>query len=246
MDFLLGEENDFIDSIDTSGQIAAATRLNIYKNAFSARFIEAIETDHSILGTYLGDDLFDQMAEGYIRESPSTFTSLRQYADELPAYLAKTKPFSLHPILSEIARFERLLLSSFDAKDELPLPFSKLTELEPESWPELTLRFHPSVQIFDSQWNSVEAWQAIKHDQNPPVANKQEGLYWLIWRNHERLTQFRSIDEIEYEILIGFIQGNTFSFICENLIGQLPEEEIPDRTISILKPWFENHIIIRI
>jgi len=246
MNFLLGKDYEFLQTIDDSGNITAQKRLDIYKNAFSARFIEAIETDHPILGNYLGDDLFDQMAEGYIRDTPSKFTSLRQYADELPNYLERTNPFSSHPIISEIAYFERLLLSSFDAKDELPLPFSKLTELAPKKWPELTLRFHPSVQIFESKWNSVEAWQAIKKDQNPPLASEQKGVYWLIWRNQERLTQFRSIEKIEYQILIEFIQGNTFSTICENLIGQIPETVIPDRTISILKPWFENHIVIRI
>ncbi len=243
---LLGKENDFLQQIEKSGKITSEKRLAIYKNAFSARFIEAIETDHPILGTYLGDDLFDKMAAGYIKSEPSSFTSLRQYADALPNYLATTLPFSEHPIISEIAKFERLLLSSFDAKDENAIPFSRLTELEPEKWPELVLRFHPSLQIFAPQWNSVESWQAIEGEKNPPQAKKQDDLYWLVWRNQDRLTQFRSIDKIEYEMLIGFIKGESFSVICESLVGQMPENEIPEYTISIIKAWFENYIIIRI
>ena len=246
MDCLLGEENDFLESIESSGNITVAKRLHIYKHAFSARFIEAIETDHPILGTYLGDDLFDRMVKGYIEAVPSTFTSLRQYADALPSYLAKKAPFSEHPIISEIAHFERLLLSSFDAKDEASIDFARLTELEPEKWPDLVLRFHPSLQVFNCQWNSVEAWQAIKRDENPPEAIKQKGICWLIWRNQDRLTQFRSIEKIEYEVLNAFIKGDTFSTICENLIGQIPDNEIPERTISLIKPWFDNHIIIRL
>jgi len=243
MNCLLGQPNQFENKVQTGGIIDVATRINIYTNAYRARFIETIETDHPILGSYLGDELFDQMVDGYIRTNPSHFTSLRQYADQLPKYLAANEPFSSHPVIAELARFERCLLSSFDAQDSETIKFETLTSLAPEKWPEVKCRFHPGLQIFRTEWNSVEIWRALKNQQQPEPAQASHHLNWLTWRNADRLTQFRSIDLIELSMLQGFLKGHDFSQICENLTQYLLADEVPTRAVEILKVWFDNNLI---
>jgi hypothetical protein len=49
--------------------------------------------------------------------APSKHPSLRFFADRLPDYLQNTAPFSDHPILAEMASFERTLLNVFDSAD---------------------------------------------------------------------------------------------------------------------------------
>jgi len=246
MDCLLGKANQFEQRVEAGGSIDVATRINIYTNAFSARFIETIETDHPILGSYLGDELFDKMTSGYISAHPSHFTSLRQYADALPEFLANNSPFSAHPIISELAQFERLLLTSFDAKDNDTLNFSALTELAPEKWPEVQCHFHPSLQIFNCEWNSVETWRALKQDKTPEPARQQKGVSWLLWRNADRLTQFRSIDKTELAMLQGFLHGDDFSQVCETLAETMTEDLVPSKAVEVLKLWFESQLIISI
>jgi len=93
------------------------------------RLREFIEVDHRVLGIYLGDDLFDLVAAEYVKQCPSSKTSLRHFADQLPGFLARTEPFSAHGQIPELARFERLLMTAFDAAEANKLPNEALAVL---------------------------------------------------------------------------------------------------------------------
>lgn len=90
-------------------------------------------------------------------------------------------PFNDYPIISELAQFKRLLLTTFDAADSTRLTINDLQEMPELAWPELVLRFHPSVQIAHFSYNSVESWQALKAEKAPDEAINKENV-WLVWR----------------------------------------------------------------
>ena len=134
-----------MEQIKDHGSITREVRLHIYKNAYQARLKETIENDHEILGFYLGDDLFDQMVLGYLNAYPSDNTSLRHFADKLPLFLANYAPFKDHPIISELAHFERLLMVAFDAADVKRFPRNLLPIIPPRNWLVLFFVFHQIV-----------------------------------------------------------------------------------------------------
>ena len=96
------------------------------------------------------------MVAGYIAAYPSRETSLRYFSEQLPIFLANTKPFSEHPVLAELARFERYLLTAFDASDAQAASAAMLSQIPAQDWPQLHFRLHPSVQRYQSDWNAVE------------------------------------------------------------------------------------------
>ena len=55
LQFLMGRGDPPEGLVAGHGGMAAHTRLAIYRNAYRLRLREAIETDHEILGRYLGD-----------------------------------------------------------------------------------------------------------------------------------------------------------------------------------------------
>ena len=245
LDFLLNNDDAIKAHISEQKGINSELRLDIYRNAYRIRLRETIDVDHPVLGNYLGDELFDQMVAGYIDKHPSSNKSLRQYADQLPHFLTLHEPFKQHPQISELARFERILLSAFDAADQIPLPASALTSIPAEHWPDLIVRFHPSVQCFQSDWNVVEIWQALKEQRSPPDP-KQETVRWLIWRNNDRLTEFRSLNEIEYLLLQGCLKGRSFSLLCEDLLNHIDEESIAPQLVKTISQWLEKGLIIQL
>ena len=220
IDYLSGGSGQIARSVINQGNIDAATRLNIYRNAYRVRLKQALETDHEMLGLYLGDELFDVMASGYIEAHPSHFTSLRYFGDRLPDYLAQTAPFSEHPMISELALFERRLLDVFDAADAARLPLSALGGIPPDDWPGMTLRFHPGTQLFMAGWNSIECWKALKAGQEPPAPHMQGHTHWLIWRGEDLLSGFRPLVEDEYRLLVLALEGNLFAAM--DLISNVP------------------------
>lgn len=242
MGYLIKGETIIEQSIVKQGNVSNKTRLNIYKNAYQARLKEVIDNDHPILGVYLGDDLFDEMVSGYIHDSPSNYTSLRNYANQLPQFLANKLPFSQHPIISEMAQFERLLLDTFDAEDAQRYNKEDLQSLSPDEWPELTFRFHPSVQLTSFEWNSVESWQALKKETSPDPATQKMNS-WLLWRNTERLTQFRSLTEEEAILIRMILTGENFSALCEFLLNESEHDNVSMLALNYISAWLDDGIL---
>lgn len=257
LDYLQAQQLEQSHKLSTQvidqGAITADQRLEIYGNAYRIRLIKIIEVDHPVLSTYLGDELFDQMVQGYLREHPSTKRSLREFCRHLPDYLQRTLPFSDHPILAELAVFEGRLRDSFDAADAERVTFSLLQRLEPEKWPAMHLRLHPSVQIYRAYWNSVESWQAIKAEHDPPSARPVGKMPdspaqqpWLLWRGHDRLTQFRSLNTVEQTLLEALLTGADFATLCEQMQPLMHDDEIGQRVVNYLRCWFDDGLITRV
>lgn len=229
-----------------NGGIPAATGIAIYRNAYAARLREALENDHPVLGRYLGDALWAQMCDGYIAAHPSRVRSLRHFGESLPEYLANAEPFSASPQLAELSRLERRLLDCFDAADADRADWQQLLDMPDTDWPGLRLRFHPSVQYLQHAWNSIEIWHALKQDDIPPPAvraTNDETCDWLLWRDDERITRFRSMAFDESLALRHFLHGGDFTGACEALLEAHPPEAVPGVAISLLRSWFDEGLI---
>jgi len=229
MAYLLDQQNSITGQILDEG-CPVQVRLNIYKNAYRMRLKQALEQDHPMLGLYLGNALFEQMLDTYVDSFPSAYTSLRQFGEQLPVMLADTAPFAQIPIIAEIARFERALLTAFDARDEVRVTQQHLQTIEPEAWSEMVFTLHPSVQILSTEWNAIETWQALKQGEKPPTATQQLS-HWLIWRNPEPRTEFRPLSHIETLCFSLILQGVSFGNLCEALSEQISNQD-PDKDIA--------------
>ncbi len=240
-----GDVTAITDTIVEQGDLTPDFRINLYRTAYFLRFKETLETDHEILGYFLGDTLFDQMAEDYVRAQPSKHTSLRYYGDALPEFLQTAPPFNQHPIIAELATFERLLLSAFDAPNAETANLEHLTQTPISLWPNLKFRFHPSVQQLSSQWNAVEVWQAIKQKQTPPIATETR-QHWIIWRNQQRLTEFSSLNTLQLNMFYRFLAGANYAEVCEQLAEEIDADNVSEMSIQCIIDWLNKGIISKI
>ena len=245
-DAVLAGSSDFEQEVVEQGHITAKRRVDIYRNAYGQRLRDCIETDHQILGLYLGDDLFNEMASGYIGAYPSKLPSLRFYCDGLPKYLDQTEPFCDSPQIAEIAKFERCLLTSFDATDKDRIDREALSALDANQWPTLKFEFHPSVSIFNCVWNSIPIWQRIKAGSTPPAPTNEIQTRWLIWRNHERLTQFRSVSPAEADSISCLMAGGYFADMCQGLLMYMDETRVSQQALEILLLCIDEGAISRL
>ena len=245
MAWLRNQPSEIAEHICQQGEISPRQRLEIYHNAYRVRLRVTLDRDLPVLGTYLGDALYNDMVSGFIDQYPSQFRSLRHFADPLPAFLAATPPFSEHPQIADLARFERLLMDVFDAPDADPTDPQALQQLPAEQWPALNLRFHPSLQLFKSEWNVVEIWQALKAEQ-PPAPLHQRENHWMLWRNRERLSEFSSLAAPELLLLQRFLQGDTLASAADHLLEILPEQEAGALLFKTLQQWLNKGLICRL
>lgn len=244
LNYLLHADDAIANDIVGGSSDDRARRLSIYFNAYRIRLRGSIEIDHPILGIYLGDDGFETLASAYIAKHPSANTSLRHFCDQLPEFLRTQAPFADIPVLAAIARFERALMDVFDAGDAASIDMSILADIPAEQWPELTLRMHPSFRCFVTEWNCVEIWRAIKAEHTHPDAERGEKQAWLLWRNSDRLSEFRSVSVDEYEVLNTAAVGGTFAQLCEVLLEWHSAEEVAGHASRLLGKWVDSNLII--
>ena len=121
-----------------------------------------------MLHKLLGDETFAALGEMFVAAHPSVHRSIRWYGSELADFMSRCPPFSEQPILSEVARFEWTLAEVFDAPDAAALERSALQAIEPDAWAGIRFRFHPSVRRMSLAWNTVNVWQAVSRDEEPP------------------------------------------------------------------------------
>jgi len=245
--YLLGQESKIDQHICQAGPLTVAQRLSIYRTGYKARLKEVLEIDHEVLARYLGDQWWETLVYRYISCVPSQYTSLRQYGNGLPVFLATDQQFAQIPLLEELARFERCLLDAFDAAGSAPCAGDVLASVSPQDWPRLMLHPHPSARVIEFQWNVVPIWQALKADEIPPEP-LQSTNHWLVWRNSQLLTEFRSLETFELSLLRHLLVGTssealsfealsfeTFSFesLCDQAIEALSTDEVGDSTVQI-------------
>lgn len=243
MDYLQCGDRSAEHLVAEQPPISAQARLSIYESAYRIRLHQALETDHEMLAWYLGDDQFARLTEAYIRANPSTYTSLREYGNALPAYLRRESPYDGMPVLSELAAFERLMLDVFDAPDADRSGLTELQARPADSWPEMRIRFHPSVQLRQTRTNAVLIWQALKESQTPPEPDVSLQSNWLLWRGIDRLSQFRSLTDVEYSLLDAALAGDDFATLCERLLPFVPESDISGTVLDYLLNWLEQGLV---
>lgn len=220
-------------------KVGASKRLSIYADAYRLRIIEALANSYPKLKALLGDALFDTSARTYIDAYPSTYPNMRWVGDSMQAHLIKTLP--QHPIAAEMAAFEWALGLAFDAEDLPVLELQDLAALPAESWADLPLVFHPSVQLLPLKWNVLLVWQALNADETPPTP-AQINEPCLVWRS-QFSSHYQSLDALEEQAIKLVATGATFGGLCEWLEDKCTAAEATVQAAQYLSNWLNQGLI---
>lgn len=228
-----------------------AAGLQIYSHAYSSRLIEVLQSDHEKLHQFLGAEAFTALAAAYVIEHPSQVRSLRYFGDQFPEFLGR----SGHPkarLIGELCSFERLLMTAYDAPAANQVAHQELAELPPERWPSLVLQAHSSLRLFEDTTGAVPTWQRCNQAANtdgpsPDLANRapeNEDALWLVWRDRDRICQFRNLHPAEQIALRSMlVDNNTLAATAELLMETLPAERLATDIKQWLDCWFEDGLV---
>ena len=135
------------------------TLLDVYRDGYALRLIEALTTDYPGLMAMAGPADFDHMARAYIASHPSRHPSIRWYGKDVADFLGATPPYSRTPAAAEMARFEWALGEAFDSPDVTPVGADALMALPPEAWETLAFTPLPSLRRLTLEFDVPQAWQ---------------------------------------------------------------------------------------
>jgi hypothetical protein len=243
MAYIRGDDGAMAGKTRATRKADAETLLNVYRQAYPLRLLEALGANFPRLKTVLGDEDFDRAGRGYITQHPPRHFSIRWYGDGLARHLAETRPWSAAPALAELAGFEWALAGCFDAADAEPLGVEAVAALPPGDWPGMTLAFHPSLGVFVSRWTVPELWNALENAadgaQAPKPSLRPAPVAFVLWRR-EGQTLFRSMPPDEAAMLAQAREGEAFAALCEVLAAHAGEEQAGARAAAFLKSWVQQ------
>jgi len=242
LDYLLDDSVvDIVERIESTPRRSAVQRMALYGNAYRLRLKEALSTDYERLHSYLGDELFENLMQRYIDGYPSQHPSLRYFGQHVVELVEDIEPFNQHPEIAEIVRIEQAFANSFDAADCECVTLDQLTQLEPEEWAALTLRFHSAVQLLPQHYNSFQIWRALADEETPPQKTAGDTT-WLIWRQ-DLVSRYRALESAELAALTIAMSAGSFADLCAALLEHFSEQETPQRAVGYLQQWINDQMV---
>ncbi|HEX4045598.1 MAG TPA: DNA-binding domain-containing protein [Gammaproteobacteria bacterium] len=225
-----------------STQVSAATRLEIYRQAYYLRLLEALMQDYTGLQQCMGSAAFEQLGCDFIDAYPSHYRSIRWFGKELVDFMQSTPAYQAQPWLIEMARFEWLLTEAFDAADQSIVTLEQMAAVPFEQWPLLSFQLHPAVRRLELTWNIVPIWNSYQEETaTPELVGTANRVPWLIWRHEDVL--FRSLAADEAYLLDALLSGENFGMICQGLCVWLPEEQVALYAAQELKRLILDQVI---
>jgi hypothetical protein len=234
------------DAIDASAEIPAATRLEVYSDAYRLRLIEALQANYPLLAQVIGDHPFARLAQLYLAVHPSRHYSIRWFGHRLADFLREHADYHKQPWLPELATWEWAVATAFDAADATFLTVEQLSAVAPGAWPEMRLTFHPSLQRVALTTNVLDITKAAADNLSLPCPATQPRTEWLIWRQ-DLTVQYRLLDANEAAAIDAAVAGRTFGELCELLaVRDAEEDQVPLIAASLLKQWITDQCVSRL
>ena len=67
----------------------------------------------------------------------------------------------------------------------------------------------------------------------------------LLWRDVDRVSRFRAVDEVEQLALRSFLSDRQdFAIVCERLARIRAANEVPALALGLLRQWFDEGLIV--
>jgi Putative DNA-binding domain len=243
-DYMLATSDAFQAAVRDTSKADRITLLDVYRDGYALRLIEALTTDYPGVMAMAGPADFDHMARAYIAAHPSHHPSVRWYGRDLGDFLATTPPYNSTPAAAEMARFEWALGEAFDSPDVTPITADALMALPQGAWETLSFSTLPSLRRITLAFEAPQAWQ--RREEVEPgdleVDRAPEPLVWAIWRP-DLVSNFRSLDADEAAMLAALVEGRPFPELCEVVAPFTGEEQAPARAAGLLRAMVEGGMI---
>jgi hypothetical protein len=241
---VLDGDDAIAEAIDSNDDMPAATRLNIYSDAYRLRLIEALEANYPVLAKLLDDEAFGRMTQEYLAINPSRHFSIRWFGHRLPGFLREFADYRDQPWLAELAEWEWKIAAAFDAADAPPLSIDDVAGIAPEHWAALRLTLHPSVRRVSLKTNIVQIAKAAAEGAELPAPTPLDtGVEWLIWRQ-DLSVQYRSLSTAEAAAVDAISSGATFGEMCEAVAQFVGDDDAPLQAATFLKQWLGDYLIV--
>jgi len=223
---------------------SAESRLAIHHRGYRLRLREALATEFPGLALMMGRR-FNSMLDSYVEAHPSGHYNIRWHGGGLAAFLGQASPWCDQPALAQMAEFDWAISMAFDAADETSIAVAELSRVPPEAWGGLHLHPLSHMQCIALTCNADAFRRAADRGlSRPKLRRRVRPCHFLVWRP-EREVRYRRAEAGELPAVLGLLQGESFSQLCERLAETHTPGSAPQHMAFHLFRWLGDGLIGR-
>ncbi|MFZ1742435.1 MAG: putative DNA-binding domain-containing protein [Pontixanthobacter sp.] len=224
-----------------------AAGMEIYRNAYRARLVDALRDTFERTAKWVGDDAFRQAAAHHLISRPPNSWTLDDAGHGFPETLAKL--FAGDPEVAELGWLELAMHRAFVAQDAVPLDAPGFahaaSQFAEEDWANMRLHFLPGIDQREIAHDIGTLWRALASDDGPPPDieySLTQPAHCLVWRDGLK-SVFIQIDDHEGLALALMRSGGSYGAMCDMLIVRLGEEAALAEAGAILGRWLHHGLL---
>ncbi len=221
--------------VSRSRSLSALDRLELYANAYFARLLECLRSEFPLLRRAVGEEIFDEIAIGYLQSYPPRNYSLNRLGDHVACYLAETRPAGdlkgdddrWADLCVDLAALEWAVGEVFDGpgcEGERLLDAEQLWAVPAARQPAVVLDSVPSLRLLASRYPLRDYYAALRDGRDVAPPAPRESFLALTRRNY--VVQLHELTHGQYVLLAALGEG-----VC---LGQAVE-----RTAAVVDSWSE-------
>jgi hypothetical protein len=222
------KEGEIHNAILPSRQQSAAERLAVYQHAYVARLLDVLREQFPCTRFAAGDDVFDQLARGYLQSHPPHSYTLAHLADDWHEYLEATRPADWGEFLVELARLEQAIDRIFDGPGPEGSPAFVFPAEADES---LRLAFVPSFELHAFRYPVSAFYTTWKAGKDPTWPEFDEQFVALLRRDF--IVRRYELSPAQYELLSDLRTGKSLG----EALRALTEGPLDERA-DLMREWF--------
>lgn len=196
--------------------------MEIYRNAYRARLIGALESGYERTKRWVGEEAFEAAAAHYILTRPPHSWTLDEYGAQFPEMLAEL--FAGDPEVAELAWLEWHMQQAFAARDLPELDAAQLgaAGLDEDGWNELRFTMAAGFTTRPVEHELAELWHGLAPGSTTaPAQPRRAAQHLIVWRQALR-PHFRVLDTSEFAVLERLAAGAALGAAGE--AAQSPEQ----------------------
>jgi hypothetical protein len=199
-------------------RLTAVEQVDVYREQFFLRHVDALREDFATIAHLLGDDAFEKLAHDYLEKHPPSTFSLRDLGAAFPAFVADDA------LLSDLARLEWAFVEAFDAKDAPPFEPSSIATASEDAWPGARIELQPAVQLL-ALGHAAHDYRAAVKRQDAPERPSPAPSFVVVYRGPSSLS-YIDIERDAFELLAALARGTPLGEACE-LAARASGAELP-------------------
>jgi hypothetical protein len=203
-----GDDNDVAAYVLSDG-IAAANRLNIYRNTHLGTLTNALRLSYPAIHRLVGAEFFEAAAHAFIEARPPRGAYLDEYGSGFAEFLACFPAATSVPYLSDVAQLEWAVTRALHAADATPLELMNLRAVDEGEHRRVCFVPHPSVSLIRADYPADTIWRAVldRDDADLHAVDLHDAPVWLLIERSSTRINVTRLSEAAWEFTSALCGG---------------------------------------